>query len=57
MSWNEVTLAGISAAGMVTLLLTLLREILLKLPEVIQAWRAVRRALRTPSSDSDEHVA
>jgi hypothetical protein len=55
-SWNEATLALLSAAGMVTLLLIMLREILLKVIEVVQAWRAVRRALRKPSSDSDEQV-
>ncbi|WP_169813931.1 hypothetical protein [Actinomadura kijaniata] len=55
MSWDEATLAVLGATGMVALLLIMLWEVLLKVLEVIQAWRTVRRALRTPSSN-DDHV-
>lgn len=56
MSWNEATLAVLSAAGLMTLILIMLREILLKVIEVVQAWRAVRQALHNRSSEGDEHV-
>lgn len=55
MSWNDLALVVLAVGGLATLALSMLRDILLKVVEVIQAWRAVRRELRTPSSDGNNH--
>ncbi|WP_093784472.1 hypothetical protein [Actinacidiphila guanduensis] len=45
MKWDEVTLVILAVFGCFTLLLTQVSEVLSKLPEVIRAWRRVRREL------------
>ncbi|WP_329583995.1 hypothetical protein OG500_27300 [Kitasatospora sp. NBC_01250] len=46
MKWDDLTLTILAAFGAVTLLLTQVGEVLAKLPQVIRAWRRVRRELR-----------
>jgi hypothetical protein len=46
MNWDKVTLIILAAFGCATLLLTQIGEVLSKLPDIIRAWRDVRRALR-----------
>lgn len=57
MSWDEITLAVLGGSGVVTVSLIMLREILLKVVEVIQAWRAVRRELRAHDPEGNGHGA
>ncbi|MET9547613.1 MULTISPECIES: hypothetical protein [unclassified Streptomyces] len=45
MKWDEVTLVILAAFGCVTLLLTQISEVLSRLPQIIRAWRQVRREL------------
>ncbi|WP_329179610.1 hypothetical protein [Streptomyces sp. NBC_01477] len=45
MKWDEVTLVILAVFGCLTLLLTQVSEVLSKLPEIIRAWRRVRREL------------
>lgn len=51
MSWDNVTLVILAAFGCVMLLLTQIAEVLSKLPEIIRAWREVRRALQAGPDD------
>ncbi|MFF2213020.1 hypothetical protein [Streptomyces antibioticus] len=50
MKWDEVTLVILAAFGCVTLLLAQISDVLSKLPQIIRAWRQVRREL---SADTD----
>ena len=43
MKWDDVSLAVLAAFGCVTLLLTQVSEVLSRLPQIIRAWRRVRR--------------
>lgn len=52
MSWNDVLLFILATSGAVILLLSQIRDILLKFSEVIIAWREMRRSL--PSSGDRE---
>lgn len=52
MSWNDVLLLIFATSGAVTLLLSQIRDILLKFSEVVTAWREIRRSL--PSSGDRE---
>ncbi|GGT54271.1 hypothetical protein GCM10010256_08990 [Streptomyces coeruleorubidus] len=54
MSWDNVTLVILAASGCVMLLLTQIAEVLSKLPEIIRAWREVRRALQAGPDDLPE---
>ena len=54
MSWDNVTLVILAAFGCVMLLLTQIAEVLSKLPEIIRAWREVRRALQAGQDDLPE---
>lgn len=54
MSWDNVTLVILAAFGCVMLLLTQIAEVLSKLPEIIRAWREVRRALQAGPDDLPE---
>lgn len=54
MSWDNVTLVILAAFGCVMLLLTQITEVLSKLPEIIRAWREVRRALQARPDDLPE---
>ena len=61
MRWDDITLAILAGFGCVTLLLAQLNDLLSKLPEIIRAWRRVRRELdngdgtsgRSPSGPDD----
>ncbi|MET8980372.1 hypothetical protein ABZX85_32680 [Streptomyces sp. NPDC004539] len=46
MKWDEISIAILAVFGCVMLLLTQVKEVLGKLPEIIRAWRQVRRELR-----------
>lgn len=46
MNWDNATLTILAAFGASMLMLTQLRELLIKLPDVIQAWNEVRRSLQ-----------
>ncbi|MFD5317253.1 hypothetical protein [Streptomyces sp. NPDC127098] len=50
MKWDDVTLVILAAFGCFTLLLTQVSEVLSRLPQIIRAWRQVRREL---SGDGD----
>ncbi|PIM66816.1 hypothetical protein CTU88_41355 [Streptomyces sp. JV178] len=54
MSWDNVTLVILAAFGCVMLLLTQIAEVLSKLPQIIRAWREVRRALQAGPDDLPE---
>ncbi|MET9757478.1 hypothetical protein ABZ016_00235 [Streptomyces sp. NPDC006372] len=54
MEWDDVTLAILAACGCVTLLLSQVSEVLGRLPQIIRAWREVRRELSGGSGTSDE---
>ncbi|PBC76990.1 hypothetical protein BX265_1713 [Streptomyces sp. TLI_235] len=54
MSWDRVSLIVLSAFGCLTLLLTQLGEVLGRLPQIIHAWREVRRALSAPDGRGTE---
>ena len=54
MSWDNVTLVILASFGCVMLLLTQTAEVLSRLPEIIRAWREVRRALRAGPDDLPE---
>jgi hypothetical protein len=54
MSWDNVTLVILAAFGCVMLLLTQIAEVLSKLPQIIRAWREVRRALQAGADDLPE---
>ncbi|MEU0197510.1 MULTISPECIES: hypothetical protein [unclassified Streptomyces] len=49
MEWNDITLAILAAFGCLTLLLAQVSEVLARLPQIIRAWRDVRRELRGDS--------
>ncbi|MEV7077224.1 hypothetical protein AB0N88_01520 [Streptomyces sp. NPDC093516] len=49
MSWDDVTLAVLAVSGCLTLLLAQISDLLARLPQVIRAWREVRRELRGES--------
>lgn len=54
MNWDNVMLTILAAFGASMLLLAQLRELLIKLPDVIQAWREVRRSLQNQGADSGQ---
>lgn len=45
MKWDDLTLVILAVFGCFTLLLTQISEVLSKLPQIIRAWRQVRREL------------
>lgn len=45
-SWDHVTLVILAVFGTATLLLAEVRELLVRLPDVIEAWHEVRRCLQ-----------
>ncbi|MEV4224859.1 hypothetical protein [Nonomuraea sp. NPDC049725] len=45
MNWNTLTLFMLAGFGFLTLMITQLREVLAKLPELIRMFRAVRHAI------------
>jgi hypothetical protein len=49
MSWDHVVLFILAAFGAATLLLSQVRDVLVKLLEVIEAWQQVQAGLRRPS--------
>ncbi|MCD2465412.1 hypothetical protein MBT42_17795 [Streptomyces sp. MBT42] len=55
MSWDDIALLILAAAGCTTLLLSQAGELLSRLPALIRAWHEVRRAWRdhpeTPRPD------
>lgn len=55
MSFNEIALVVLGASGLVRLVLDVLQDILIKVKDVIKAWRAVRREIRKSASDEGEH--
>ncbi|MFD9246358.1 hypothetical protein ACFV0D_31415 [Streptomyces sp. NPDC059556] len=46
MSWDDIALLILAAAGCTTLLLSQAAELLSRLPALIRAWHEVRRAWR-----------
>jgi hypothetical protein len=52
MRWDDITLAILADFGCVTLLLAQLNDLLGKLPEIIRAWRRVRRELESGDGTS-----
>ncbi|MFD7981540.1 hypothetical protein [Streptomyces sp. NPDC059071] len=46
MRWDTITLFLLALFGCVTLVLTQVGEVLGRLPQLIRAWREVRRELR-----------
>jgi hypothetical protein len=53
-NWDSATLTILAAFGAAMLLLAQLREVLIKLPEVIQAWIEVRRSLQSRDADNGQ---
>ncbi|MCO6005258.1 hypothetical protein NE236_09695 [Actinoallomurus purpureus] len=45
MNWNTLTLSMLAGFGFLTLVITQLREVMAKLPELIRTLRAVRHAI------------
>ena len=54
MNWDNVTLTILAAFGAAMLLLAQLRELLIKLPDVIQAWNEVRSSLQSRDADNGQ---
>ncbi|GAA1182257.1 hypothetical protein F4556_005412 [Kitasatospora gansuensis] len=54
-NWDGITIGVLAAFGCVMLVLTQIREVLAKLPELIRAWRRVRQELAAPLPDPDGH--
>ncbi|MET8140598.1 hypothetical protein ABZU32_09840 [Sphaerisporangium sp. NPDC005288] len=52
MTWEAATLVVIAVTGILTLVLTQVRDILLKVDEVLDAWRRVRRTITMLSGQS-----
>lgn len=46
MSWDDLALVVLGLTGVLTLLLSQVRDVLAKTAEVIQAWHDMRRILR-----------
>ncbi|GAQ53635.1 hypothetical protein [Streptomyces acidiscabies] len=53
MKWDEISIAILAVFGCVMLLLAQVKEVLGKLPEIIRAWRQVRRELRDTDPPED----
>ncbi len=54
MNWDNVILTIFAVFGAAMLLLVQLRELLMKLPDVIQAWNEVRRSLQSRDADNGQ---
>lgn len=54
MEWDDVSLAILAVFGCVTLLLAQVSEVLGRLPQIIRAWREVRRELGGGAGGSEE---
>ncbi|MER8222705.1 hypothetical protein ABTZ58_19385 [Streptomyces sp. NPDC094143] len=54
MSWDDVALAILAVSGCLTLLLAQISDVLAKLPQVIRAWREVRRELGGDSGEGGD---
>ncbi|GLX96760.1 hypothetical protein Hesp01_47100 [Herbidospora sp. NBRC 101105] len=56
MSWDAVTLAVIGTASLATLLLSQIRDILIKTSEIIQAWHQLRGVVSQEEKRSTECI-
>ncbi|MDP9849546.1 hypothetical protein [Streptosporangium lutulentum] len=56
MNWNTLTPFVLAGFGFLTLVLTQLREVLAKLPELIRMFRTVRRAIDEKRSTAGEYL-
>ncbi|MFF5517589.1 hypothetical protein [Streptomyces coeruleorubidus] len=54
MKWDDITLAILAVFGCLTLLLAQVGEVLARLPQIIRAWREVRRELGGGAGGSEE---
>ncbi|CAL9319103.1 hypothetical protein [Streptomyces sp. SudanB52_2052] len=54
MEWDDISLAILAAFGCVTLLLAQVSEVLARLPQIIRAWREVRRELGGEAGGTEE---
>lgn len=54
MNWNTLTLFMLAGFGFLTLVLTQLKEVLTKLPELIRMFQTVRRAIEEKQSTAGE---
>lgn len=54
MNWNNLTLFMLAGFGVLTLVITQLREVLAKLPDLIRTFRAVQRAIGEERSEAGE---
>lgn len=55
MKWDDITLFLLALFGCVMLLLAQVSEVLSKLPQIIRAWRDVRRELNGGSESRAGH--
>ncbi|MFD5907559.1 hypothetical protein ACFWHL_02450 [Streptomyces massasporeus] len=54
MSWDDILLLILAFFGAVSLLLAQVSDVLSRLPNIIRAWREIRRELSGGGGDSDE---
>ncbi|MEU4718758.1 hypothetical protein AB0G06_03925 [Nonomuraea dietziae] len=54
MNWSTLTLFMLAGFGFLTLVITQLREVLAKLPELIRMFRKVRRAIDEMRGEAGE---
>ncbi|CAL9437576.1 hypothetical protein SUDANB176_02179 [Streptomyces sp. enrichment culture] len=53
MKWDDISLVILAVFGCITLLLAQISEVLSRLPQIIRAWRQVRRELSGGTDGSD----
>jgi hypothetical protein len=53
-NWDNVTLTIFAASGAGMLLLAQLRELLMKLTDVVRAWNEVRRSLQSSDAENGQ---
>lgn len=54
MNWDSYALFVLAASGLLSLVLTQVRDLLIRVKEIIDAWRAVQRSARTSDSRHED---